>query len=375
MEINKLILNISDNKNIKRRKSLNYIAFIKFLAMIKIIKWHIYKWKKREIEYGQRMCEILFISSGFLVGYNYYQRNMPCDYDMSFKYSYKHLRNFYPLECINLIYGIIIKPHKKFNLTELEIIISNLLIIKSWCTNIELAQYFTGISWFLSNLLFCYFLVPLLLKGIKLIKNSLIIFLAVCFIRILIEEIIYNGAKNIFHADFHRGPFIRLLEFYMGMLLIPSFFYIKVLLDKNKNKYCIKFMFSIIQFLCAIILYIIMLKYNKKLLRCYFVLIFSIIIFIIGFDYGLFSHLFATKLFIRLMSCQMEMYLLQKTINNIILSLAKEIKIQLILNEEMKFLIKLLIIFAIGFLYKLFLKEKLAYLMDIMASFFTISLK
>ncbi len=116
-------------------------------------------------------------------------------------------------------------------------------------------------------------------------------------------------------------------------------------------------------------------SFYKKLLRCYFVLIFSIIIFIIGFDYGLFSHLFATQLFIRLMSCQMEMYLLQKTINNIILSLAKEIKIQLILNEEMKFLIKLLIIFAIGFLYKLFLKEKLAYLMDIMASFFTISLK
>ena len=373
MKIN--TLNIIDNKNIKRRKNLNYIAFIKFLAMIKIIKWHIYNWKKREIKYGQRMCEILFISSGFLVGYNYYQRNMPCNYEMSFKYAYKHLRNFYPLECINLIYGIFIKPHKKFNLTELEIIISNLLIIKSWCTNIELAQYFTGISWFLSNLLFCYFLVPLLLKGIKLIKNSLIIFLAVCFIRISIEEIINNGATNIFHVDFHRGPFIRLLEFYMGMLLIPTFFYIKLFLHKNINKYCLKFMFTIIQFLCPIIVYIIMLKYNRKLLRCYFVLIFSIIIFIIGYDYGLFSHLFATKLFLQLMSCQLEIYLLQNTINNIILSLAKKIKIQLILNEEIKFLIKLLIIFVIGFLYKRLLKEKLAHFMDIIASFFSINLK
>ena len=226
---------IKENENSKRRKNLNYIAFIKFLAMIKIIKWHIYKWKKREIKYGQRMCETLFISPGFLVGYNYYQRNMPCDYETSFKYTNKHLRNFYPLECINLIYGVIIKPNKKFDLTEFEIIISNLLIIKSWSTNVRLAQYFTGISWFLSNLIFCYFLVPLLLKEIKQVKNSLILFLLISLTRISIEEIINNGAENIFSVDFHRGPFIRLLEFKMGMLLIPTFFSIKFYLDKHQN--------------------------------------------------------------------------------------------------------------------------------------------
>ena len=175
MKIKLLIPNTNFSIKSTRRKNLYYIAFIKFFAMIKIIKWHVYRWKKREINYGARMCEILFISSGFLVGYNYYQRNIPCDYETSFKYTYKHLRNFYPLECLNTIYGFYKKPNKKYNLTELEILISNFLIIKSWSMNIKLAQYFTGLSWFLSNLLFCYFFVPLLLKGINCCKNSLIL--------------------------------------------------------------------------------------------------------------------------------------------------------------------------------------------------------
>ena len=48
MEIQNLLQ--KNNKiNIERRKSLNYLAFIKFLAMIKIIKWHIYKFKKNRL--------------------------------------------------------------------------------------------------------------------------------------------------------------------------------------------------------------------------------------------------------------------------------------------------------------------------------------
>ena len=86
MEIDKLLSNKNNLPNGKR-KALNYIAFIKFLAMIKIIKWHIYKWDNKPIDYGARMCEILFISSGFLVGYNHYEKNMPCDYETSFKYT------------------------------------------------------------------------------------------------------------------------------------------------------------------------------------------------------------------------------------------------------------------------------------------------
>lgn len=362
---------ISKTKSkIQRRKNLNYIAFIKFLAMVKIIKYHIYPWKKLKIDYGIRMCELLFISSGFLVGYNYYQNNINCDYETSFKYTYKHLRKFYPLECINILYGFFQKHNKKYNnITEFEILLSNLLIIKSWTRHTKITQYFTGVSWFLSNLLFCYFLVPLLLKGINKLKNSLILFVIFSLIRISIEESIYNGAFNIFDVDFHRGPIIRLLEFYMGMLLIPSFFCIKKYLDLYQNKYWFIFIFTIIQISIPIISYYIMLIYNNNLYRCYFILIFSIFIFIIGYDYGILSILFAQKLFVKIMSCQMEMFLIQKTMNNIINEVKRKLKIQIIWNSEVVFLIKLLMIFEVGYLYKMMFKQRLAKFLDLIVSF------
>ena len=257
----------SNNKlyNIKR-KTLNYIAFIKFLAMIKIIKWHFYKWDKISIDYGARMCEILFISSGFLVGYNYYDKNMVCDYATSFKYSYKHLRTFYPLTFLNILYGYFVgfgKIYNLNNLTKFSILISNLLLLNSWSRYTKHIAIFYGINWFLSALLFCYFLVPLLLKGIKNIKNSIILFIIISLSRILCEEFVHNGMINIFDANFHRGPIIRLIEFYMGMLLTPSFFFIKNLIDGQRNKFWLISLFTFIQIISPIIIYYIMLYYNK----------------------------------------------------------------------------------------------------------------
>jgi peptidoglycan/LPS O-acetylase OafA/YrhL len=146
------------------------------------------------------MCEILFICSGFLVGYNYYKRPMTPTYLSSFKYTYKHIRTFYPLEVINLIYGIYLY-NKKINLTDIQIVLINILLIKAWSRYTDLVCKFIGFSWFLSALMFCYFLTPFLLGGINNIKNSLILFLFVSFIRISIQMIIGKGALNL--LDIH----------------------------------------------------------------------------------------------------------------------------------------------------------------------------
>ena len=115
--------------NKKRRENLNYIAFIKFWSMILIIKWHLYYGSKnKRLDYGSRMCDFLFVSSGFLVGYNYYKRAMPSTYDSSCKYTYKHLRSFYPLHIINSFYCIYLNKGK-LNLTDYEMFIILLFFV------------------------------------------------------------------------------------------------------------------------------------------------------------------------------------------------------------------------------------------------------
>lgn len=362
MELKKYLLINKNNE--KRRDTLNYLAFIKFLSMIYIIKWHIFNWKKKAINYGSRMCELLFVSSGFLVGYNHYEKNMPCDYETSFKYTYKHLRNFYPLELINIFYGFIFKPRIKLKITKIELLLSNILMTKIWSRYRDLAFSINGISWFLYVLIFCYFLSPILLQGIKKIKTSIILFILSAFIRSSIEENIFKGYLNVFDMNIHRGPIIRLLEFYMGMLLIPTFFSLKYKFDKYKNNKYLKIVFTIIQILFPKFLYYIMLKYNNKF-HCYtFVFIFCAFIFITGYDYGFLSILFTKTFFIRIMSCQLEMYLIQSTINNIFNKLVDKKKFSVSFNPEIQFIIELFIIFIFGYSYKSLFKQKFAKILD-----------
>ena len=121
--------------------------------MLLIIKWHVIDWKTTPIDYGARMCEILFISSGFLVGYNYYKREMLDTFTNAFKYTYKHLRTFYPLELINIIHGV--HMHKqKLNKRDIEILILNILLMKSWSRYPYIVGCFSGYSWFLSAFFF-----------------------------------------------------------------------------------------------------------------------------------------------------------------------------------------------------------------------------
>ena len=317
-----MILNLESSKYNNglelKRKHLYYIAFIKFLSMIIIIKWHIIKWEKKPVDFGARMCEILFVSSGFLVGYNHYKKLMPSTFQQSFKYAYKSMRTFYPLEILNLILNIILNEKfkiRKINLTTIEILISNIFIIKSWSRYKFIYFSFNGISWFLSSLLFCYFMTPFLLIGIRNIKISFILFFIIALIRIGIEEFVKHGALNIFDFKFHVGPIIRCMEFYLGMLISPLFFYFKIYLDNKDNKILFKFLFTLEQIVLPIIVYYLMNKYDRIIHRCYFVLIFCAFLFIIGFDYGCISDIFSMKIIQKIMSYQMEMYLFHLTVN------------------------------------------------------------
>ena len=358
MEIDKLIK--KPNLPIKLQR-LYYLSFIKFISMLAIIKWHISIWKMKPIDYGARMCEFLFASSGFLVGYNHFRNPLEANYYQSFSYIYKHLKSFYPMYLINTFIDMYIHRNIPINfLTFVEILIINILMLQSWSRYKEFVPCFNGHTWFLSSLLFCYFLSPILLRGIKSIKRSLIIFLITALIRILEEEIIIKGAINLFDADFHYGPIVRLLEFYMGMLTVPLYFFIKIYLDTYKgNRTNLKLFFTFIQIFVPIIIYIIMFKYNYIIYRCHFALIFSIFIPILGLDYGYFSNIFASKLFQIIMNCQIEMYLLQLNMNYYINKLLINKHSTNILHIEFEFAFKIITIFMIGFFYKQLLKEKL----------------
>ena len=161
--------------------------------------------------------------------------------------------------------------------------------------------------------------------------------------------------------NFHFNPVIRLMDYYLGMLMIPLFLKVKNYCDKIKNKLYLKLLFTITQILFPIIIYFIMLEFNDKLIRCYFVLIFCLCIFLISYDYGYLSTIIKKKICKEIMSCQMEMYLLQRCLNNILI---QNLNSHMPKNEELKFFIKIVFIFIISYIYKKKINEKLAIIMD-----------
>ena len=69
-------ISLQETKKTIKRENLNYIGFNKFIAMYLIIRMHLYCNKTMPFDFGIRSCEFLFISSGFLVGYNHYKKPM-----------------------------------------------------------------------------------------------------------------------------------------------------------------------------------------------------------------------------------------------------------------------------------------------------------
>ena len=265
-------IEVKINKNKSKPKTLYFIGLIKFISLIIIIRVHIHSHNK-EVFYAIRACELLFVSSGFLVGYNYIDRNIPDTFIYSFNYYYKHLRTCYPLYMLNFLYGVISHRTKiKFNLTSVELFLINVFMIQVWSRYRTIVSFYNGISWFLHDLLICYFISPLLLKGINSIKKSIILFIIFSLTRICLDEFLHQGALNVFDAHLHDGPIVRIFEFYLGMLSIPTFLKIKSHLDKYRNKFILKIIFSILPILTTIILYAI-LKKLRKLLFCYYYLL------------------------------------------------------------------------------------------------------
>ena len=369
----KEIINISSS--FKKRKYLKYISFIKFFAVLIIIKWHQFIHKNWGFHVGGRMVEILFISSGFLVGYNYFNFPINSTYENSFKYAYKHLRVFYPLYIINLFVSLI-QNKIRFNhvnrtpfsiLANIQIILINIILLQTWSKYIS--SIFNDVTWFLSVLIQAYFLSPFLLKGIKNIKISSTLFIIVFLTRILVEYFVKNGEINLFPTNLYFGPIIRILEFYLGMLMIPFFFYIKAKLDKiDKYKKILEVFYTIIQIFAPIQQYLIMRKYNY-IYNSFHVIYCCFFVFIIANDYGYLSNITNNKILNKLKSCQYEVYILQFKLDIFFRKLysSKFKKNQLYI--EMLFHLKLILLFLISYNYKIFLKEKLAKLMDIIIEF------
>lgn len=336
-------------------KKIGSLAVLKFVAMLSIILWHI-GINSQPFNYGAFAVDFLFVSSGFLVGYNHFFNGMPNTIRYCFKYTYDKLKKFWPLHVICLIAYCILSYFvysRKLKFESIPTLLANFFLLQSWSSDVNVIFSFNYVSWFLSTLLFCYFISPFLISFIREKKIAVPLFFFVAMLRIFVDVCItYNC--NIFNFYAHSSPIVRALEFFMGMLMVPVFYWIKEKIVITKMN---RLFISILEVAILISTFFVLKIFDTKWERSYFVLVACIIVFVFAFDSGYFSVLCNKKFILNTTSIQLEMYLLQPVMH---------LLITLLLNnyDWLAFMITIIELITISIIYKFSLEDKFIKLFD-----------
>ena len=257
-----------------------------------------------------RAVEFLFVVSGFLVGYNAYAREVPATWDESFRYVLKKLALFWPLHCLCTILVAVVCVHPLLTSKNAILALMNLSLLQAWSPARDVLFSFNGASWFLSALIFCYFMTPVLLRFAKRIRPACVLFLLVFLTRFLVEYLVARHPNEYLSLVVHCNPVVRCLEFFMGMLMVPLFMAARERLSDKKSSWWM----SLAEILAFGIYAAAAVRFHSSWNYALFVLLGAGVIFVFAFDRGLLSRFLSLKPFRWFSKIQLEFYLFHQAL-------------------------------------------------------------
>ena len=290
------------------------LSGLKVIALILLFWWHS-PIPNPHVDIGARACEFFFVVSGFLVSYNYSNKMMPATWKESCLYVKKKLSRMWPLHFVAFLICLFLMPISDIftKKTVFEALI-NLSLLQSWSIDSSTFFSFNGTSWFLSSILFCYFLSPFLLKTVNTRQRAVISFIIAIGLRILIEKQQILFGSEITAWNLHVSPVIRGLEFYAGLALYPISLWFKDLLNGKH----IRMISSLIEIIITLITLALVVVKEGHWMRAEFVIIFCIMIVVYSWDMGVISNVLSTYIFKLFERIEFEFFLLHQAIIKVV---------------------------------------------------------
>jgi peptidoglycan/LPS O-acetylase OafA/YrhL len=172
-----------------------------------------------------------FILSGFIIAYNYKGkiREKTIFSKDTKAFIIARIARIYPLHCVTFLFVLLLTvrgvikqgtafPWKPlwFNVT----LLHSFIPIKAWYFS------FNAVSWSISDELFFYLMFPVLLAGFANIKRKLLLISGLCVLGI------YSAAtvmvpNQYHHALFYINPFIRIIDFIIGIGIFSVWEYLQ----------------------------------------------------------------------------------------------------------------------------------------------------
>lgn len=290
--------------NSERLPRILSIDGLKAIGALLIFWWHS-PLPNPPVDLGARICEFFFVAAGFLYYYSHYTHPVPCSFYAMAEYVRKKLIQIYPIHLVGFI-------AEGFRLTASQWLTADtaikaglhLSLLHAWSPNQNVYWAFNGVSWFVSSLIFCYFVGAIVMRLMSTPKKSAIFFVLFAGLRLLLDHMQINWPGQYFHIDLHVSPLPRSLEFFCGMA-VASF---TILIQKNCHSLR-RPLFTLFEATSIFLTVYLVITHQQIWNRAEFVILFSLIIFVFSFDRGWISALLSTKPFRWFASIQLEFYM------------------------------------------------------------------
>ena len=183
---------------------------LRFIFMMMIFLSHFAYRDIRALDAGGD-CGVafFFLLSGFVctLGYGSQIRSGTFRYGT---FLWHRLKKLYPLHLLCLLFYLWVS-HAPLD----DKVLLNILLLQSWVPDIDYYFACNSVSWFLSSLMFCYALFPLLCRWISW---PLTVLMAIVCIAVY-----WFTPVDRVNAVLYVNPLVRLIDFYWGMLLCRLF--------------------------------------------------------------------------------------------------------------------------------------------------------
>lgn len=170
---------------------------------------------------GAWSVSVFFVLSGFLMMHAYQNRPLECSLKNNLLFALKKIKKLYPLYLITTIAMIVIQH--SFNT---KVILIDLFLVQSWFPKEDIYYSYNGVAWFCSDMLFIYFMFPVVQKVIGKFKHkkSAIITILTIVAVLSVLTVSFRLCKNLYGSMnttwlIYVFPISRLWDFVAGCCL------------------------------------------------------------------------------------------------------------------------------------------------------------
>lgn len=232
-----------------KKEKLLSLQVLRALACLGIVLSHIGAVSRN---FGRSGVVIFFMLSGFVLTYNYFDRDVACSIKENGAFAVNKIKKLYPLHIVTLVFMFVITivqdGFRIVNPIRLAIqTVLHILLLQTWVPKSAYYSSMNGVAWFLSVMLFLYFCFPLLIKIIRKFgsRKTAIICMSVCIIIQMIFSLFMeaNFINETYGWATYVWPIYRLGDFFEGCCLGYIF------INRDKEKKINNVFISILEFI------------------------------------------------------------------------------------------------------------------------------